>query len=109
MVFYTSKELYANLCAFNEEAFEEGYKLGKFDCHTHVVVQHPRLDLSFLDEHEFGGELSPKYGEFIAPITMPKSPSAKLITMSEPSPIEGIVSSLELCYWSHSKGWRLNL
>lgn len=36
-IFCTSGEFYTDRRVFNE-AFKEGYKLGKFDCHTRVAV-----------------------------------------------------------------------
>lgn len=35
-IFHTLEEFYANHCAFNEDTFEESYKLGKLDCCTQV-------------------------------------------------------------------------
>lgn len=96
VVFHTSLEFYTNRHALSKEAFKEGYKLSKFDYLTQVMIHHLGLDLAFLDEQEeFEGEPSLKHREITMPITMLKVPIAKLINVSKPSPVEGIVAPSE--------------
>lgn len=52
VIFYTWEEFYDDYYEFSQEAFEEGYKLGKLDCCSQIMTWHPGLDFYFLDKQE---------------------------------------------------------